>query len=329
MAPFKSSAGRSLGKLIEGFKSSTIGQGFGSGGSGGVANTMTGGTIVVSPTGITYHVFTEPGTLSIAVGNEPIFYTLVGGGGGGAGYGPAYFGGVSGQPTTAFGFTAVGGGGGGRYSPSPTNGQPGGSGGGGGTGGTGGTGQGYPGPSQTQQGHPGGSGGSTYDGGGGGGAGGSGEAAVVNVSCGDGGIGKILLSDAPSLYRESIPNAYGTSGPTPGRWVAGGGGGGAGSSPARGVGGAGGGADGGKALPDPVRGVVNTGGGGGGFENGGGGGGAGGGGAGGYISGELTGVSAGQSFPITIGPGGSPAPGPADNGGGSGIVIVASNGQGS
>ena len=45
MAPFKSSAGRSLGKLIEGFKSSTIGQGFGSGGAGGGGLTVTGGTL--------------------------------------------------------------------------------------------------------------------------------------------------------------------------------------------------------------------------------------------------------------------------------------------
>ena len=45
MSPFKSSAGRSLGKLIEGFKSSTIGQGFGSGGSGGANRVIaTGGT---------------------------------------------------------------------------------------------------------------------------------------------------------------------------------------------------------------------------------------------------------------------------------------------
>lgn len=35
MSPFKSSAGRSLGKLIEGFKSSDIGKGFGAGGSSG------------------------------------------------------------------------------------------------------------------------------------------------------------------------------------------------------------------------------------------------------------------------------------------------------
>ena len=44
MAPFKSSAGRSLGKLIEGFKSSTIGQGFGSG--DGSAVTATGGSLI-------------------------------------------------------------------------------------------------------------------------------------------------------------------------------------------------------------------------------------------------------------------------------------------
>ena len=37
MSPFKSSAGRSLGKLIEGFKSSDIGKGFGSGGGGSSA----------------------------------------------------------------------------------------------------------------------------------------------------------------------------------------------------------------------------------------------------------------------------------------------------
>ena len=323
MSPFKSIKGRALGKLLEGYKSSDIGKGFGAGGEEG-GNTMTGGTTVTSPNGIIYHVFTEPGTLTIATGNQPVYYTLVGGGGGGAGYGPAYFGGVAGQDTTAFGFTAVGGGAGGPY-PGGAGGN-GGSGGGGGTGASGGNGQGYPGPGQTQQGHPGGSGAGTYEGGGGGGAGQPGENAVSG-SNGDGGNGKVLFDDAPTVYREGVPNAYGTPGPYPGRWVAGGGGGGSGSSPARGVGGAGGGADGGKAAPDPVRGVVNTGGGGGGYENGGGGGGAGGGGAGGYISGELTGVAPGQSFPITIGSGGSPAPGPADNGGGPGIVIVTSSNQ--
>ena len=32
MSPFKSSKGRTLGKLLEGYKSSDIGKGFGSGG---------------------------------------------------------------------------------------------------------------------------------------------------------------------------------------------------------------------------------------------------------------------------------------------------------
>lgn len=338
MSPFKSSAGRQLGKMLEGFKSSTIGQGFGSGASAS-ATKMTGGNLVVSSDGeVLYHVFTAPGTLTITSGNGPIFYTIVGGGGGGAGYGPAYFGGVAGQPTTALGFTAYGGGAGGRYSPGPTIGGNGGSGGGGGTGGAGGRGlnastpapvlAGYPEyVPGTIQGNPGGTGASTYDGGGGGGAGEPGENATSGVSCGDGGDGAVLLNNAPAPYRNGVPTAYGTPGPTPGRWVAGGGGGGAGGSPARGAGGAGGGADGGKAAPDPVRGLVNTGGGGGGYENGGGGGGAGGGGAGGYIDGELDNITPGTSYPIVIGSGGSPAPGPADNGGGSGIVIIAASNQ--
>ena len=116
MSPFKSIKGRALGKLLEGYKSSDIGKGFGSGSGDEVAgNTMIGGDRVIAPNGIIYHVFTEPGTLTIATGNQPVYYTLVGGGGGGAGYGPAYFGGVAGQDTTAFGFTAVGGGAGGPY----------------------------------------------------------------------------------------------------------------------------------------------------------------------------------------------------------------------
>ena len=45
MSPFKSSAGRALGKMLEGFKSSDIGKGFGSGGSGGANRVIaTGGT---------------------------------------------------------------------------------------------------------------------------------------------------------------------------------------------------------------------------------------------------------------------------------------------
>ena len=41
MAPLRSIAGRSLGKLLEGFKTSTLGQGFGSGGGGGAAGPST------------------------------------------------------------------------------------------------------------------------------------------------------------------------------------------------------------------------------------------------------------------------------------------------
>ena len=336
MSPFKSIKGRALGKLLEGYKSSDIGKGFGAG-SGADTTKMTGGNIVVSPDGtIIYHVFTTPGTLTITTGNQPIFYTIVGGGGGGAGYGPAYFPGVSGQATTALGFTAYGGGGGGPYPGGA--GKAGGSGGGGGTSADGGSGlnPSTPGPvlasfpayiPGTTQGYPGGAGASTYDGGGGGGAGQPGEDATSSVSCGDGGDGAVLLNSAPIAYREGVPTAYGTSGPGPGRWVAGGGGGGAGSTPARGVGGAGGGADGGKAATDPVRAIDNTGGGGGGYENDGGGGGAGGGGAGGYVDGELDNIIPGTSYPIVIGSGGSPAPTPANNGGGSGIVIIAASNQ--
>ena len=47
MSPFKSSKGRSLGKLIEGFKSSTIGQGFGSGSGAAAEIRATGGIAVV------------------------------------------------------------------------------------------------------------------------------------------------------------------------------------------------------------------------------------------------------------------------------------------
>ena len=44
MSPFKSSAGRALGKMLEGYKSSDIGKGFGAGSGGDL--TVTGGTNV-------------------------------------------------------------------------------------------------------------------------------------------------------------------------------------------------------------------------------------------------------------------------------------------
>lgn len=319
MAPFKSSKSQNASNLLNIFRTSNLGQNL------GTSDTiiMTGGTTVVS-NNIQYHIFTSSDTLAIASGEGSIYYTIVAGGGGGAGYGPAYFGGVKGSDSTAFGFTAVGGGAGGAY-PGGGGGAGGSGGGGGGPSAVGGAGENYPGP--TQQGFPGGQGSGTYVGGGGGGAGAVGGDGTPTAN-GPGGDGKVLLDSAPGDYRTNIPPSYGTPGPTPGRWVAGGGGAGSGSTPTRGTGGAGGGADGGKALPDPVTGVVNTGGGGGGFENGGSGGGAGGGGAGGYITGELTDITP-QSGPysIVIGGGGSPAPGPATNSGGSGIVIVAAINQ--
>ena len=89
MSPFKSSKGRSLGKLIEGFKSSTIGQGFGSGGGGSL--TVTGGTNV--PAGVvdgnyTYFAFTQPGDLTAIGTAQKSFDILVVAGGGQGGHSP-------------------------------------------------------------------------------------------------------------------------------------------------------------------------------------------------------------------------------------------------
>ena len=97
MSPFKSSAGRSLGKLIEGFKSSTIGQGFGSGsGAGSGPYSVTGG-YEFQDGQFSYHVFTtsNQGTLLLSGGNRITFsdVLLVGGGGGGGG---GYYGGGGG-----------------------------------------------------------------------------------------------------------------------------------------------------------------------------------------------------------------------------------------
>ena len=58
MTPFKSIKGRALGKLLEGYKSSDIGKGFGSG-SGGDVIKATGGTKIEDVNGYTYHVFNE------------------------------------------------------------------------------------------------------------------------------------------------------------------------------------------------------------------------------------------------------------------------------
>ena len=67
MSPFKSSAGRALGKMLEGYKSSDIGKGFGSG-SGGSAQ-ATGGEVALGTEYVDgnktyrYHYFKTPGSL--------------------------------------------------------------------------------------------------------------------------------------------------------------------------------------------------------------------------------------------------------------------------
>ena len=69
MSPFKSSAGRALGKMLEGFKSSDVGKGFGSGGGGTVILQATGGEVALGSSQdvdnrtYRYHYFKTPGTL--------------------------------------------------------------------------------------------------------------------------------------------------------------------------------------------------------------------------------------------------------------------------
>ena len=86
MSPFKSIKGRSLGKLIEGFKSSDIGKGFGSGGGGNLQATG-GDNISISPSGYKYHTFMTPGAF---IGNSVTridILVVAGGGAGGSYYG--------------------------------------------------------------------------------------------------------------------------------------------------------------------------------------------------------------------------------------------------
>ena len=83
MSPFKSSKGRSLGKLIEGFKSSTIGQGFGSGDGGGIT---TGGT-ESEHGGYKYHTFKESGNFVVGSVSQIDILAVGGGGAGGSYYG--------------------------------------------------------------------------------------------------------------------------------------------------------------------------------------------------------------------------------------------------
>ena len=184
--------------------------------------------------------------------------------------------GTQGQNTTALGKTSWGGG----QGNAGANGTPGGSGGGGTYGAVGGVGLGtntpapiiasdFPGesyPYAFTQGHPGGPGstspGGLVPGAGGGGAGAAGEQSYPGTSPAPGsggGNGRAAFNGDTG-----VPPAFGTDGPSAGRWFAGGGGGGCtNSAPSEnGLGGAGGGGNGSR-ISAAVAGGTNTGGGGG------------------------------------------------------------------
>lgn len=85
MAPLRSIAGRSLGKLLEGFKTSTLGQGFGSGGS--VEGVKATGGIKFEVGLYTYHYYLYSGSPDSFTANQTlggVNILVVGGGGGGA-----------------------------------------------------------------------------------------------------------------------------------------------------------------------------------------------------------------------------------------------------
>ena len=84
MSPFKSSAGRQLGKMLEGFKSSTIGQGFGSGAG---SNVSTSGGLESEAGGYRYHTFIQPGIFVVGPVSAVDLLAVGGGGAGGSYYG--------------------------------------------------------------------------------------------------------------------------------------------------------------------------------------------------------------------------------------------------
>jgi hypothetical protein len=199
--------------------------------------------------------------LPVTITAYPI--TIGSGGAGNPGPGPA--GGTSGNPSIFSTITSTGGGNGGGRTVNDAG--SGGSGGGGGgctpnPGGAGNT----P-PVSPPQGNTGGAGQQPDGGGGGGGgAGATGGNSIAPRLAGAGGNGSPI---ATTVFGPTAPS-YGTPGPAPGRYFAGGAGGGSGTG-AGGVGGSGGGATG-AGGNEPVatfagNGTVNTGGGGGGGGN--------------------------------------------------------------
>lgn len=246
----------------------------------------TGGTITEPGNGYRYHFFTDSTQAEQLVVSLPVTYDIlvVGGGGGGGGQNGGGGGAGGYREFTSKEFTAgsysivVGSGGpdspsngqglvgsattvhhpggpmvsaGGGYGGGGSGAQPGGDGGSGGggrqntpTSGNIPAGAGNVPPQSPSQGNPGSQG--TADGGGGGG--GAGAAG----SGGTGGVGRAAFSGDTG-----IPSDYGTSGPSAGRWFAGGG---SGTRPTTG------GGDGGGGGPN-TAGTTNTGGGGGGAPN--------------------------------------------------------------
>jgi hypothetical protein len=271
---------------------------------GSILISATGGTITTPGNGYKYHFFTSSGDFivsSVGDSNSVDYLVVAGGGGGGdilsGGGGAGGFRTGSTPVSVQTYVVTVGGGGaqspltngsissfstiqseGGGRGGGGTNGDgtPGGSGGGAGywegSPNVGGNGNRVAGTSTPvpNQGNPGGGGGRipgvSGTGGGGGGAGGAGQSADPLSPIGKGGDGGVGL--AAFSGDTGIPPAYGTPGPTAGRWFAGGGGGGPDDrSPGDGPpasGGAGGGGTSASGLNGlgAVPAVVNTGGGG-------------------------------------------------------------------
>ena len=213
--------------------------------------------------------YPSPTTTGLSVTAQGYPITVGSGGAGGA----PQVRGTSGNPAVFSTITSTGGGGGGTLNgggciPSYNPGASGGSGGGGAGGACAGVGAGGAGntpPTSPSQGNPGGdrsnlpAGPTNYNAGGGGGIGAAGDNGTPTTVA-NGGIGSPIST---TVFGPTSPS-YGTTGPAPGRYFAGGGG--AHGTPARGYptpgsGGAGGGGAGG--IPAGVAGTINTGGGGG------------------------------------------------------------------
>jgi hypothetical protein len=237
------------------------------GGGGGGEATATGGG---GGAGGFRQNYPSPTTAGLPVTAQGYPITVGGGGPGSSVLTP----GTSGNPSVFSTITSTGGGGGagGPETPSATrNGLPGGSG-GGATYGTGSpapvssVGSGNTPPTSPSQGNPGGLGApqsGLHAAGGGGGASAAGTAGNNPTTAGPGGVGTPI---ATAFFGPTAPT-YGTPGPAPGRYFAGGGGGGSQcGTNTQGTGGSGGGGRGGAPAPDTtgVAGTANTGGGGGG-----------------------------------------------------------------